>query len=107
MEFFLILVLGAIVIWLMSKRSADHQHVQQLYDLVSNLEDRLVRLERTQELKAASPRPEPAPRVQYLGQPVDTTAKATPVNPVPAHIPAQPPQPVLRTEPPPTSAKTE
>jgi hypothetical protein len=30
MEFFLILVLGAIVIWLVSKRSADHQHVQQL-----------------------------------------------------------------------------
>jgi hypothetical protein len=75
MEFFLILVLGAIVIWLASKRSADHQHVQQLYDLVSNLEDRLLRLERTQELKAASPRPEPALRVQYSGQPVDAAQK--------------------------------
>ena len=63
MEFFLILVLGAIVVWLVSKRSADQQNTRQLYDLASRLEDRVLRLERARELKAAaSLYPEPQVR---------------------------------------------
>jgi hypothetical protein len=42
MEYLLILVLGAIVIWLVRKRGIDQQHIVQLSDLASRLEGRVL-----------------------------------------------------------------
>jgi len=96
MEFFLILVLGAIVVWLVSKRSADQQYTRQLYDLASRLEDRVLRLERAQELKAAaSPHPEPQVRTQNVAQSTAPIPKAAQVS---VDVPAILPQPIARSQ---------
>lgn len=98
MELFLILVLGAIVVWLVSKRGADQQYTRKLYDLASRLEDRVLRLERAQELKAAaSPPPEPQVRTQNVAQwtaPIPNAAAAQ----VSADVPASFPQPIARSQ---------
>ncbi len=78
MEFFLILVFGAIVVWLVSKSGADRQYRRQPYDLASRLEDSLFRLERAQELKAAPLHPEPQ---------VQTQAQWTALVPRASHVP--------------------
>jgi uncharacterized membrane protein len=96
MEFFLILVLGAIVVWLVSKRSADQQYIRQLYDLASRLEDRMLRLERAQELKAAaSVPPEPQVRAQNVAQSTAPIPKAVQVS---ADVLASIPQPIARIQ---------
>ena len=96
MEFFLILVLGAIVVWLVSKRSADQQNTRQLYDLASRLEDRVLRLERAQELKAAaSLYPEPlvrAPNVAQSNAPILKPAEVS------VDVPASLPQAIARSQ---------
>jgi uncharacterized membrane protein len=98
MELFLILVLGAIVVWLVNKRGADQQYTRQLYDLASRLEDRVLRLERAQEWKAAaSPPPEPQVRTQNVAQwtaPIPNAAAAQ----VSADVPASFPQPIARSQ---------
>jgi uncharacterized membrane protein len=94
MEFFLILVLGAIVVWLVSKRGADQQYTRQLYDLASRLEDRVLRLERAQELKAAaSPHPEPQVQTPNVAQSTVPIPKAAQVS---AGVPVILPQPIAR-----------
>jgi uncharacterized membrane protein len=96
MELFLILVLGAIVVWLVSKRSADQQYTRQLYDLASRLEDRVLRLERAQQLKAAaSPPPEPQVRTQNVAQSTAPIPKAAQAS---ADVPASFPQPIVRIQ---------
>jgi uncharacterized membrane protein len=96
MEFFLILVLGAIVVWLVSKRGADQQYTRQLYDLASRLEDRVLRLERAQELKAgASFHPDPQVRTQNVAQSTAPIPRAAQVS---ADVPASFPQPIARSQ---------
>jgi uncharacterized membrane protein len=98
MEFFLILVLGAVVIWLVRKRGVDQQHVQQLYDLASRLENRIIRMERAAETRAAVTPPHPQTPMQDAAQPatiIPWAARAA------AEIPAKPPQP------PPTEPATQ
>jgi uncharacterized membrane protein len=97
MEFFLILVLGAIVVWLVSKRGADQQYTRQLYDLASRLEDRVLRLERAQELKAwASPHPEPQVQAQNVAQ--SAAAPIPKAAQISADVPASLPQPIARSQ---------
>jgi hypothetical protein len=95
MEYFLILVLGALVFWLVSKRSADQQYARQLYELASRLEDRVLRLERAQELKAVSLRAEPQARTPDAVQPTAAIPKPAHVR---ADIPVQIPQAVPRSQ---------
>ena len=102
MEILLILVLGAIVVWLVSRRSADEQYTQQLYDLASRLEDRVLRLEKAQELKAAPP-PPVQPRPQDVAQSTTSTPKAPEI---PSAVPSIPPS-ILRTAATPESTAAE
>jgi uncharacterized membrane protein len=96
MELFLILVLGAIVVWLVSKQSAVEQYTRQLYDHASRLEDRVLRLERAQELKAApSVPPEPQVRTQNVAQSTAIIPRAVQVS---AEVLASIPQPIARIQ---------
>jgi len=99
MEYFLILVLGALVFWLVSKRSADQQYARQLYELASRLEDRVLRLERAQELKAVSLRAEPQARTPDAVQPTAAKPEPAHVRPdIPVPIPQAVPRSQLQTE---------
>jgi uncharacterized membrane protein len=96
MELFLILVLGAIVVWLVSKQSAVEQYTRQLYDHASRLEDRVLRLERAQELKAAaSVSPEPQVRAQNVAESTAIIPKAVQVS---AGVLASLPQPIAKSQ---------